>query len=55
MHLAGDQLLARAALAEDEDGRVGRRHQGDLAGDRLERRAPADELSEGIWKVGWSG
>ena len=47
VHLAGDQLLARAALAEDEDGRVGRRHQVDLPGDRLQRRAAADQLAEG--------
>ena len=30
-----------------EDGRVGRGHQVDLAGDRLQRRAPADQLAEG--------
>ena len=27
---AGHQLLARAALASDQNGNVGRRHQGDL-------------------------
>ncbi len=41
---AGDQLLAGAALAGDEDGGVARGHQGDALEDRLHGRALPDDL-----------
>ena len=40
----GDQFLAGAALAGDEDAGVARRHQGDALEDRLHGRAAADDL-----------
>ena len=40
---AGDQFLAGAAFAGDEDAGVARRHQGDALEDGLHRRAAADE------------
>ena len=36
MHLPGHEFLAGAALAQDQDGRVGRGDQVDLTGDRFQ-------------------
>ena len=41
-----EQLLARAGLAADEHGGVGRCHAADLVQHRVQRRAPADDLVE---------
>ena len=46
MDLAGDQLLPRPALAQDQDRRVGRGDEVDLPRDRPEGRALANELAE---------
>src|SRR5262249_9408194 len=41
---AGNQFLSRAGLAQEEDGRVGRRHDLDLVEDVSERRTVADDV-----------
>ena len=43
VHGARDELLARTALARDEDGRLRRRHLGDDAQDLLHRRRVGDD------------
>ena len=45
---AGDQLLAGAALAVDEDRRAGPRHAVDEREDGLHARALADDVVEGV-------
>ena len=40
---AGNQLLSRSGLAEDEDGRVSRRHDLDLLQRLAKTRAVADD------------
>ena len=44
----GDQLLAGAALADDQDGGVGRRGQADRLEDLAHRGALADQLGLGV-------
>ncbi len=43
---AGDQLLARAGLAQDQNRRIGRRHRRHLLQHALKGRALADDLAE---------
>ena len=43
VEVPGDQLLAGAGLAQDQDPGVGRRDHLDLAADRLHRRGVADQ------------
>src|SRR4030095_4248147 len=45
---AGDQLLSGPGLAEDEDGRIRRRHHLDLPQDMTQRRALADDMLESV-------
>ena len=46
MQGAGDQLLARARLASNEDGGVGRRDRLDLLQHPAQRSAVADDVAE---------
>ena len=48
MQGAGDELLAGAGLAEEQDGRVGGRDLLDLAQHPAERGARADDLSKPV-------
>ena len=48
MQRARDELLAGAALALDQDGRVARRYPADVFVDLLHRRRLADDFRSGL-------
>jgi len=41
---AGNEFFSRAGLAQEENGRVGRRHDPDLVEDVSERHTIADDV-----------
>src|SRR4029077_4916403 len=55
MELAGDDVLAGAGLAGDEDVRVGPREAADLFAQRPHDLAPRDESLGGHWRSGRRG